>query len=215
MARQLAVRGSIVLDVGLFKRAQSRIPQPWRKSVDWLVTIAVAAAFVLTFEAEVAKPYRVPSSSMEPTLHCARPGGGCKGSFSDRVIANRLAYRFGEPKRGQIVVFKAPAAASACGSGDGGAIFVKRLIGLPGEQVSERAGYIYVDGRRLNERYVEPALRDQRSDSWPRITSGHYFFLGDNRAHSCDSRTWGTVPRSSLIGPVILTYWPPDRIASH
>ena len=49
----------------------------------------------------------------------------------------------------------------------------------------------------------------------PRIPPGHYFFLGDNRADSCDSRTWGTVPRSSLIGPVILTYWPPNRIAWH
>jgi signal peptidase I len=194
-------------------RAQGRIPQPWRTIVDWVVTIAVAVAFVLIFEAEIAKPYRIPSSSMEPTLHCAKPGDWCLGSFSDRVIANRLAYAFGSPKRGQIVVFKAPPATAVCGSGEGGA-FVKRLIGLPGERVSERDGSIYVDGKRLTEPYVDPALRDHRSGSW-RVEPGHYFFLGDDRAHSCDSRTWGTVPRTSLIGPVVVTYWPLNRIAWH
>jgi signal peptidase I len=201
--------------VGFLDRAQSRIPQPWRTVIDWLVTIAVAAALVLAFEAGVAKPYRIPSSSMEPTLHCAKPGAWCLGSFNDRVIANRLAYRFGEPKRGQIIVFKTPPAASKCEAGDAGTTFVKRLIGVPGEQVSERHGYIYVDGQRLAEPYVDPALRDDGSSTWPRIAPHHYFFLGDDRAHSCDSRTFGTVPRGNLIGPVILTYWPPNRFAWH
>ena len=151
---------------------------------------------------------------METTLHRATPGPYCLGSFNDRVIANRLAYDFGSPKRGQIVVFKAPPAAARCGNGEGNT-FVKRLIGLPGDQVSERNGYVYVDGRRLNEPYVQPVLRDHTSGSWPRITQGHYFFLGDDRAHSCDSRIWGTVARGSLIGPVVITYWPPSRIAWH
>jgi signal peptidase I len=194
-------------------RAQGRIPQPWRTIVDWLLTIAVAVAVVLIFEAEIAKPYRIPSSSMEPTLHCARPGDWCLGSSSDRVIANRLAYRFAGPKRGQIVVFEAPPSTAVCGSGEGGA-FVKRLIGLPGERISERDGSIYVDGKRLSEPYVDPAFRDHRSGSW-RVEPGRYFFLGDDRAHSCDSRTWGTVPRSGLIGPVVVTYWPLTRIAWH
>jgi signal peptidase I len=197
--------------MGYLDRAKSRIPQPWRRILDWLVTITVAVAFVLTFEAEVAKPYRIPSSSMEPTLHCAKPGEWCLGSFDDRVIANRLAYDFGSPKREQIVVFNAPAAAAKCGGGEG-TTFVKRLIGLPGEQVSERDGHIYIDGKPLMEPYVEPALRDQQTGTW-NVPSGHYFFLGDDRAHSCDSRIWGAVPRSSLIGPVIVTYWPPNRIA--
>ena len=193
-------------------RAQSRFPQPWRTVLDWLVTIALAAGFVLAFEAEVAKPYRIPSSSMEPTLHCARPGAWCQGRFSDRVIANRLAYRFGDPERGQIVVFEAPPGADACGTGDGGSAFVKRLIGLPGERVSERDGFVYVDGRRLHEPYIDPASRDHQTGSWPTIPPGNYFLMGDNRAHSCDSRTWGTVPRGDLVGPVLLTYWPPNRI---
>jgi signal peptidase I len=197
--------------VRYFDRATGRLPQPWRTLLDWVVTITFAAAFVLAFEAEVAKPYRIPSASMEPTLHCAKPGPECLGSFNDRIIANRLAYDFGAPKRGQIVVFKTPPAASTCGAGDGGTTFVKRLIGLPGEQVSERDGVISINGARLNEPYVDPAFRDKATGTWPRIPANHYFFLGDDRAHSCDSRTWGTVPRSNLIGPALVTYWPPSR----
>lgn len=187
---------------------------PWRKTADWVVTIALAVAFVLAFEAEVAKPYRIPTSSMEPTLHCARPGAWCLGSFSDRVIANRLVYDFGNPERGQIVVFTAPESAAKCGASDGGSTFVKRLIGLPGDLVSERNGSIYIDGKALREPYVAPRFRDHGSGSW-HVAAGQYFFLGDDRANSCDSRVWGTVPRSSLIGPIVLTYWPPSRIAWH
>jgi signal peptidase I len=199
--------------VKILDRAQGRIPQPWRTIVDWLVTIAVAVVIVLAFQAQVAKPYRIPSSSMEPTLHCAKPGAYCEGRFDDRVIANRLAYRFGSPERGQIVVFTAPRAAEKCELGDGGSTFVKRIVGLPGEKVSERRGVVYIDGERLVEPYLDPSRRGHATGSWPRVASGHYFLLGDNRTHSCDSRTWGTVHRSDLIGPALLTYWPPSRLS--
>jgi signal peptidase I len=191
-----------------------RFPQPWRRLVDWLVTIVLAVGFVLVFEAEVAKPYRIPSSSMEPTLHCARPGNSCLAGTNDRVLVNRLAYDFESPKRGQIVVFTAPPATARCGAGDGGSTFVKRLIGLPGDTVTERRGLISINGKPLAEPYVEPAFRDSESGTW-HVPSGHYFFLGDDRIHSCDSRVWGSVPRHSLIGPVLLTYWPPGRISLH
>jgi signal peptidase I len=194
----------------LLDRAQSRIPQPWRTIVDWFVTLAVAVGLVLAFQAEVAKPYRIPTPSMEPTLHCAKPVAHCEGRFSDRVIANRLAYRFRDPKRGDIVVFEAPETADRCGLREAGS-FVKRIIGLPGEVVSEREGVIYVNGTRLIEPYVAAARRERESGTWPRVAPGEYFVLGDNRAQSCDSRVWGTVPRGSLIGPVLLTYWPPNR----
>jgi signal peptidase I len=145
----------------------SRLPDPWRKLVDWLVTIAVAIAFVLVFQAEVAKPYRIPSSSMENTLHCARPGDGCLASASDRVLVNRLAYVFGSPQRGQIVVFKAPAGANGCAPGDAETTFVKRLIGLPGETVREdRKGFLWI--RRDDAaawRLTEPYLSAQ--GGWP------------------------------------------------
>jgi signal peptidase I len=198
----------------ILRRVTTRLPEPWRRVIDWVVTIAVAVVFVLTFEAEVAKPYRIPSSSMEPTLHCARPQPYCRAQFSDRVLVNRLAYRFGGPKRGQIVVFKTKPRGAECGDGRGGSIFVKRLIGLPRETVSEQDGYVAIDGKRLREPYIQPRFRDHQSGTW-KVPGGHYFFLGDNRARSCDSRMWGSVPRSSLIGPVIITYWPPNRISLH
>jgi signal peptidase I len=196
-------------------RATSRLPRRWRIAVDWLVTLAVAIGFVLVFEAELAKPFRIPSSSMEPTLHCARPADGCEASSSDRVIACEICYRFSRPKRDQIVVFHAPAAARACG-GESPGIFVKRLIGLPGDAVHEDAnGRIWIDGRPLAEPYVTAAslAGDRyRNETW-RVPAGAYFMLGDNRGGSCDSRMWGAVPRSNLIGPVVLTYWPPTRVS--
>ena len=203
----------------------SRLPAPWRKIVDWVVTLAAAIVFVLVFQAEVAKPYRIPTSSMETTLHCARPGPGCEGSTSDRVLVNRLAYDFGNPQRGQIVVFNAPASANGCQPGDAGTTFVKRLIGLPGETVREDdSGFIWVRPPRarawtkLAEHYVSSATRladtTHFGQTW-KVPNGEYFFLGDNRPDSCDSRTWGSVPRRNLIGPVILTYWPPTRVSYH
>jgi len=198
--------------VKILDRAESRLPQPWRTVIDWAVTIAVAVGIVLAVEAEVAKPYRIPSASMEPTLHCAKPGNGCTAGFNDRVIVDRLAYRVGEPKRGQIVVFDAPAAAQMRCAGAEGGTFVKRLIGLPGDRVSLRNGFVYVNGKRLTEPYVSPSRRGHETRTFARVPARRYLFLGDNRAGSCDSRVWGTVPRSSLIGPVRATYWPPTRL---
>src|SRR5439155_20834736 len=141
----------------------------------------------LVFEAEGAQPYRIPSSSIEPTLPCARPGAWCEGKFSDRVIVNRLAYRFSSPKRGQIVVFTAPkAAATSCGEGG---TYVKRLIGLPGETVSERHGVISIDERQLREPYAFDLAQDPTEGTW-RVPQGHYFFVGDDPPPSCDSRLW-------------------------
>jgi signal peptidase I len=202
-----------------------RLPDPWRKVVDWLVTIAVAVGFVLAFEAEVAKPYRIPSASMEPYLQCAKPAAGCTGSTSDRVLVNRLAYELGTPRRGQVVVFKAPDKANGCEPGDGGSTFVKRLIGLPGEKLREDGqGFISIQRpgtttwRKLAEPYLtrQTRLADRKhfGRAW-QVPQGEYFMLGDNRADSCDSRDWGAVPRSSLIGPVIVTYWPPGRMSYH
>jgi signal peptidase I len=192
-------------------RLTQRLPNPARIAIDWIVTLGIAVAVVLTVKVEVANPYRIPSASMEPTLQCARPTTGCDGSFSDRVIANRLAYRFHDPRRGDIVVFTAPArAAQRCTEGG---TFVKRIIGLPGEVVSERLGYVYINGRPLKEPYVDSRRRDSITRTWPRVPQGEYFMMGDNRSASCDSRLWGTVPRKNLIGPVLLTYWPLNRIS--
>jgi signal peptidase I len=150
---------------------------------------------------------------MEPALHCARPGPGCEARFSDRVLADRISFRFRSPQRGEIVVFETPPkAAIACGQGG---TFVKRLIGLPGETVRvDTQGNVSIDGKRLNDQYVKPDRRGGASGSWT-VPKGEYFFMGDNRRESCDSRTWGTVPRRNLIGDVFMTYWPPNRISFH
>jgi signal peptidase I len=186
------------------------LPHGWRVTIDWLVTIVGAIAIVLAIKAWVVNPYRIPSSSMEPTLHCARPGSECEARFSDRVLACRFCYRLWSPKRGDIVVFHTPPLAEArCGAGG---TFVKRLIGLPGELWEERGGYIYIDGKPLKEPYIKAARRDSRTIAPIRIGQGMYFMMGDNRISSCDSRAWGTVPHKNLIGKVFATYWPPGRI---
>jgi len=192
-------------------RLTEGMPRPWRVIIDWLVTIVGAIAIVLAIKAWVVNPYRIPSSSMEPTLHCARPAPGCEAHFSDRVLANRFIYHFRDPKRGEIIVFKTPPlAAVRCGEGG---TFVKRLIGLPGDHVSERDGYVYINGKRLDEPYIGADRRDSEPPrTWPRIAARHYFFMGDNRRQSCDSRQWGTVPRGNLIGEVVFVYWPPNRV---
>jgi signal peptidase I len=153
--------------------------------------------------------YGIPSSAMEPTLHCARPGVGCEEDTKDRILVLRF-HPFWTPSRGDVIVFEAPAEAVVkCGARGK---FVKRLIGLPGETVSERNGYISINGRPLQEPYVKRGHRDKRSGTW-HVPKGEFFFLGDNRAHSCDSRYWGSVPRRNLVGPVVALYWPPDRIS--
>jgi signal peptidase I len=186
------------------------LPHGWRVTIDWLVTIVGAIAIVLAIKAWVVNPYRIPSSSMEPTLHCAKPGSECEARFSDRVLACRFCYRLWGPARGDIVVFHTPPLADArCGAGG---TFVKRLIGLPGDLWEERGGYVYINGKRLNERYILAARRDSRTIAPIRIGKAQYFMMGDNRVSSCDSRAWGTVPHRNLIGKVFATYWPPGRI---
>jgi signal peptidase I len=198
------------------------IPQPWRTIIDWVFTIVGAIAIVLAIKAWVVNPYRIPSSSMEPTLHCARPASGCLSRFSDRVLANRLIYHFRDPHRGEIIVFKVPdLARERCGAGG---VFVKRIIGLPGETWEERHGDIYINGKKLNEPYVKPDRRDTQTltlrdipprNTYTRIPKDYYLMMGDNRSSSCDSRRWGLVPRKNLIGEVFATYWPPGRISFH
>ena len=180
-----------------------------RTVVEWVVTLAVAAVVVLALEAEVAQPFRVPTASMEPTLQCAHPGEGCTGRFNDRVIVAKVLYRFRDPHRFEIAVFHAPSLAKLrC---DEGGTFLKRVIGLPGEQVSEKDGYFYVNGKRLDESYLPLDYRDSVTHAWKRLGPKQYFVMGDNRIASCDSRAWGPVPRSAFIGPVVATYWPPNR----
>jgi signal peptidase I len=205
---------------GPIERLFPRLSHGKRVIVDWALTIAGAVAIVVGVKAWVINPYRIPSPSMEPTLHCARPEPDCEASSSDRILANRFIYHFHDPSRGDIVVFHAPPeAARECTGG----IFVKRIIGLPGEIWAERKGVTYIDGHRLVETYIPKARRDTDTKTLlaippvgklRRIPKGMYLMEGDNRAESCDSRVWGLVPRGNIIGKVVLTYWPPGRFGS-
>jgi signal peptidase I len=192
-------------------RLTAGLPHPWRVAIDWAVTIVGAVAIVLAIKAWVVNPYRIPSSSMEPTLHCAVPGDGCEARFSDRVLANRLVYHFRQPKRGDVIVFKTPPRAAAeCGAGG---TFVKRLIALPGETWRMDAGIVFINGKSLDEPYIKRSRRGTDTQPARKVGPGRYVFLGDNRTHSCDSREWGSVPRRNIIGKVFAVYWPPNRIS--
>jgi len=140
---------------------------------------------------------------MEPTLHCAKgpANPGCLGNADDEVVVQVGA----SVKRKDIAVFKTPPE-TAVKCGEGG-LFVKRVIGLPGETVrQDDQGFISINGKRLAEPYVsaERRLADSShfGETW-HVPSGDYFMIGDNRSQSCDSRIWGSVPRRNIVGPVV------------
>lgn len=150
---------------------------------------AIAALLIVTF---VAQSFLVQGQSMEPSLH-----------NGERVLVEKLSYRFREPQRGEIVVFRSP--------GDPSRKFVKRVVGLPGDILEFRHGQVVLNGRTLVEPYAwGPTLGPEQAQVVP---PGRYFVLGDNRAHSEDSRfeDVGFVPRRAIIGRALWIYWPPQR----
>ena len=160
--------------------------------------VAVAAALAATLIAgcDGTRSFRIPSSAMEPTIHCGKPKPGCLGAADDHVVVRKRRVH-----RGDIVVFEAPPAAMRlCGAGGK---FVKRVVGLPGESWSERDGFVYVDGKKLSEPYIRPSLRNRESRPPVRVPAAHYFVMGDNRAAACDSRVWGPLPAKKLVGTVV------------
>jgi len=164
---------------------------------------AVVAVVLFLF---VAKHYRMPSPSMEPTLHCARPSVGCRASHADRFIV----FTFLGYGRGDIVAFKVPElAAERCGAAG---VYVKRIVALPGESWEERQGYVYVNGNKLDESYVKPTERDFMSHRPVKLAADEYAVLGDNRSSSCDSRVWGPLPKRNIIGRLFAIWWPLSRI---
>jgi signal peptidase I len=171
----------------------------------WAVGLAVG---LVVFVVLTSHTYRIPSSTMEPTLRCGTPGPGCTGSTDDRIIVPRFLLK--SAQRGDLIAFKTPPLARVrCGAGG---IFVKRVVGLPGEKIGERSGAIVLNGRPLREPYVERKRRDSQTYAPRRVPADAYYVLGDNRAQSCDSRVFGPVPKKNVIGRVVFTYWPPTRI---
>ncbi|MDQ0287585.1 signal peptidase I [Desulfofundulus luciae] len=157
--------------------------------IESVVVAVLLAAVIRLF---ILAPFYIPSGSMEPTLQ-----------VGDRIIVSKLAYRFGEPRRGDIVVFKYPL--------DPSRDFVKRLIGLPGETVALRNNHLYINGRLVAEDYLPQDIHF--ADFGPvQVPPGYYLMLGDNRNNSDDSRVWGFLPRQNIVGKAILVYWPLERI---
>jgi len=173
-----------------------------------LLWVAGLAGGVVVLVVLTSHTYRIPSSAMEPTLRCGKPGPGCTGSTDDRIIVPRFLFK--SVRRGDLIAFKTPPLARVrCGAGG---TYVKRVVGLPGERIGESSGTIVLNGKRLREPYVERTRRDNQTYARRGVPAGTYFVLGDNRSQSCDSRIFGPVPKGNVIGRVVFTYWPPTRI---
>jgi signal peptidase I len=190
--------------------------------VELVVIVLVAIGLALAIQAWVVKPYRIPSGSMEPTL-----------KVGQRVLVNRLGMHFGGPKVGQIVVFHPPRDAeqqvcgpaphmvtpggAACSSPEpeeSGVNFIKRIVAGPGDRLYIKEGHAYRDGKRESDSYIASCGGGSECNFPTPITipAGHWFMMGDNRGESDDSRYWGPVPTSWIVGQAFATYWPPDRI---
>jgi signal peptidase I len=142
---------------------------------------------------------------MEPTLHCAA-APHCRRFEDDRVVVTRLIYRFTAVHRGDIVAFTLPDGARSACQGEG--VRIKRIVGLPGETLSQVDGRIYIDKKRLDE----DRFSATPADFGPvRVPPDRYFVLGDNRRASCDSRHFGAIPKANLRGKVVLVYSSPWR----
>ena len=179
----------------------------WIVELVGVVVVAILVAVLLrTF---VVATYSIPSGSMEPTLQ-----------IGDRIVVDKLSYHLHGVDRGNIVVFTTPPNEDCAGPPV--ADLVKRVIGLPGEIISLQDGNVYIDGRLLPEPFLPV---DVRADTYPgpsikgyalhhayRIPAGYVYVMGDNRPESCDSRYWGPIRESTIVGKVDLRIWPLSRI---
>jgi signal peptidase I len=178
-------------------------PARWIKEALVVVVIAVLVAVLL--RAFVVQTFFIPSGSMEPTLQ-----------IGDRILVNKLSYHLHGVDRGDIVVFSRPPTEN-CG-GPMVNDLVKRVIGLPGNIVSVSGGYVYINGKRLDETWLPASERGvtvagPAGNSWDlvrpyRVPANDYFVMGDNRTDSCDSRYWGPISKSLIVGKVELRVWP-------
>ncbi|HEX6541420.1 MAG TPA: signal peptidase I [Ktedonobacterales bacterium] len=157
-----------------------------------LLTLLVVAIVKVTIQ-----PYHIEGPSMEPGLHT-----------DEFVLVNQLAYRFGSPQRGDVIVFHPPS--------DPGEQYIKRIIGLPGDTITVTATDVYVDNVQLHEPYVYPLAPGEYGSptilSGVKLKPGEYFVLGDHRDNSTDSRVFGSVPAQNIIGKAEFVFWPVNTI---
>ena len=172
--------------------------------VKTLVTAAILAFGIRTF---VAEARYIPSESMQPTLE-----------INDRLIVEKISYRFRTPQRGDVVVFRPTEELKKQGYNEA---FIKRVIGLPGDTVEVKNDKVYVNSQELPEKYIfipenSSGYRPRSSRPYgpTKVPDDQYLVLGDNRNNSLDSRSWGFVPRDNLIGRATVRFWPLKRIGS-
>lgn len=155
----------------------------------WIRDIVFAALTAVLIVVFVVQPVKVEGTSMQPHL-----------LDQERIFVNKFVYHVSEIARGDIVVFWYPK--------DPGKSFIKRVIGLPGEEVSIRSGTVFVNGEALVEPYVPSEYFDSSSFGAIIVRENSYFVLGDHRNSSNDSRNWGLVPSHNIFGKAVFRYWP-------
>ncbi len=162
---------------------------PQRNLVEWVAVIGGAFVVAILVRAVLFQAFYIPSPSMQPTLH-----------VNDRVLVNKLSYDFHDVRRGDVVVFESPQVVAEKD-------LIKRVIGLPGDTVETRDGEIVVNDEVLKEPYLP---RDVGTGPMEKVTvpPGHYWVMGDNRGNSSDSRVFGPIPESSIIGRAFVKVWP-------
>ncbi|WP_008317497.1 signal peptidase I [Leptolyngbya sp. PCC 6406] len=173
---------------------KQRQVNPW---VEGLQTIGLSIVLALGIRTLVAEARYIPSGSMEPTLE-----------INDRLVIEKISYRFNPPVRGDIVVFWPPESLFPAGARRDA--FIKRIIGLPGDTVEIRDGTVFVNGDALEENYIKA----EPDYIWgpETVPVDQYLVLGDNRNSSYDSHAWGFVPRDNIIGRAVVRFWPPNRV---
>ena len=166
---------------------------PW---LEGLKTIGLSAILAIGIRQFVAEARYIPSGSMLPTLQ-----------INDRLIIDKVSYHFGNPQRGDIVVFNPTKALEQQNFHDA---FIKRVIGLPGEKVEVKGGQVYINDQPLRENYLQEAPTYQLEPVV--VPPDQYLVLGDNRNNSYDSHYWGFVPKDKIIGRAIVRFWPLNRV---
>ncbi len=168
--------------------------------VEWALVLVVALIVALLARTYVVQTFYIPSGSMEPTL-----------KVGDRIIVDKLSYHLHAVHRGDIVVFRRPPAENCDPGQPQIADLVKRVVGLPGETISARGGQVYINGRVLPEPWLPKEYAYTAPFGPLKIPAGDYFMMGDHRNDSCDSRDWGPLPRSYIVGRVVMRIWPLSR----
>ena len=196
-----AVASGAVPPAGPARRRGRRRRRPTsgpRVVLEWVVLIVAALLVALVIKTFLFQAFYIPSESMVPTLQ-----------VGDRVLVNKLSYDLHDVHRQDVVVFKAPKAAETGDIQD----LVKRVIGLPGDTVEARDGRVYVNGTALDEPYL-PAGTQTTNLPPTTVPPGYMFVMGDNREASKDSRIFGPVKESAIVGRVFVRIWPLGRIGS-